>query len=256
MNAEGLQIRVADGVLEVLIDRPEKRNALSRPLLAALRDVFTEHAANAELRFAILKGAGDRSFAAGGDLKDLDSVKGADAAARMARDAKAALGAIRSFPVPVVAGLNGDALGGGAELSVACDMRVAAAHVRVGFIQGRLALSSAWGGGVDLFRLVGSARALRLLARSELMAAAEAARIGLVDAVATEGQTLDDALSDFVAPMRAQAPQVMRAFKALAVELRCNRRHELDEIETTHFAEVWAHPDHDLAVAQLLSGKR
>lgn len=256
MSAEGLQVRIEGGVLEVMLDRPEKRNALSRPLLSALREVFTEQASNDDLRFAILKGAGDRSFAAGGDLRDLESVRGAAAAERMARDAKAALAAVRAFPVPVVAGLNGDALGGGAELAMACDMRVAAAHVRVGFIQGRLALASAWGGGVDLFRLVGSARALRLLARCELVPGEEAARIGLVDAVAVEGQVLDDAMSEFVKPMRGQAPQVMRAFKALALEVRCSGRHELDEVETRHFAHVWAHPDHDNAVAQLLSGKR
>jgi enoyl-CoA hydratase len=256
MTAENLLVAIREGALEIEINRPEKRNALSRPVLEGIGRIFRNHAGDEGLRLAILKGAGERSFAAGGDLSDLASVKGADAAETMAREAKDALAAIREFPLPVVAGLNGDALGGGAELAVACDMRVAAAHARIGFIQGRLAISSAWGGGVDLMRLVGSARGLRLLARSELVPALEAQALGLVDAVATDEQSLDEAIAEFVAPMRAQAPQVMRAFKALAIELRCNGRSALDEIETRHFGQVWAHPDHDRAVTQLLNRKR
>ena len=79
----------------------------------------------------------DKSFAAGGDLKDLDGIRIRDDAATMSRDTRAAFDAIRAFPVPVVAALNGDALGDRAELAVACDFRVAAAHARIGFVQGR-----------------------------------------------------------------------------------------------------------------------
>lgn len=256
MTAENLLVTMRDGLLEVEINRPEKRNALSRSVLAELQTIFRDHADIGALRLAVLKGAGDRSFAAGGDLADLASVKGADAAETMAREAKEALAAIRGFPVPVVAGLNGDALGGGAELAMACDMRVSANHARIGFIQGRLAISSAWGGGVDLMRLAGPALGLRLLTRSELVPAAEAQGMGLIDAVAEDGQSLDEAIAGFIAPMQKQAPQVMRAFKALAIELRCNGRQVLDDIETRHFGQVWAHPDHDQAVTQLLNRKR
>ena len=87
------------------------------------------------------------------------------------------LDSIRRFPVPVVAALNGDALGGGAELAVACDMRVAATHARIGFVQGRLAITTGWGGGIDLAAIVGPSRALALLCRSDLLTSAEAGRI-------------------------------------------------------------------------------
>lgn len=247
-------VATVDGpVLRVTINRAEKRNALSRKLLAALGEAFTSRKTDETLALAVLTGAGDKSFAAGGDLRDLQAVRGADAAEEMARGAKAALAAIRSFPVPVVAALNGDALGGGAELAVACDMRVSASHVRIGFIQGRLAISSAWGGGVDLMRLLGTARGLRLLARSEMLAAEDARDLGLFDAVAAPDQSLDEALEAFIAPMRGQAPQVMRAFKALAIELRCRDRETLDATETAQFGRTWAHPDHDAAVERLLS---
>ncbi|WP_099866850.1 enoyl-CoA hydratase/isomerase family protein [Pararhizobium haloflavum] len=253
MDRPGLQVTRADGVLRVHIDRAEKRNALSRSLLAAIGEAFRESAADNSLKLALLTSAGDRSFAAGGDLRDLAEVQGDLAAEEMARDAKHALQAIRDFPVPVVAGLNGDALGGGAELAVACDMRVAAAHARIGFIQGRLAIASAWGGGVDLMRLVGPSRALRLLARSEMLDAEQAITMGLIDAAAGESETLDEAMDRFISPMLSQAPQVMRAFKALAIEAKNAGRDTMDGIETARFGEVWAHPDHDAAVDAILN---
>ena len=248
-----VKVSRADGVLTVLIDRAEKRNALSRAVLRAIAEAFASVSEDAELRLAILTGAGDRSFAAGGDLKELALVKGEAAAVAMATEAKAALAAVRECPVPVVAALNGDALGGGAEIAMACDMRVAAAHARIGFIQGRLAISSAWGGGVDLMRLLGPSRALQMLARSEMLDPTEALARGVLNWHAAPGQALEAALDEFTAPMRRQAPQVMRAFKALALHLRREGREEMDRTETRQFGLTWAHPDHDRAVEGLLS---
>ncbi|MCH8238351.1 MAG: enoyl-CoA hydratase/isomerase family protein, partial [Proteobacteria bacterium] len=133
-----------DGVITVTIDRPGKRNALSREVLAELAEIFTAAARDDGLKAAVVTGAGDKCFAAGGDLKDLASVRTLNDARAMADDAKQAFEAIRRFPVPVVAALNGDALGGGAELAVACDFRVFAHHARIGFVHGRLNIPTAW----------------------------------------------------------------------------------------------------------------
>ncbi|MGB9116443.1 enoyl-CoA hydratase/isomerase family protein [Bradyrhizobium sp.] len=83
--------------------------------------------------------------------------------------------------------LNGDALGGGAELAMACDLRVAMPHARIGFLQAKLNIATAWGGGTDLFNIVGPSRAMRLLTTAEVLGAADARQLGLVDAVAPEG---------------------------------------------------------------------
>ena len=112
-----------DGVLHVCINRPEKRNALSMATLDAIAAAFDDAADEADLRLAVLTGAGHKSFAAGGDLTELASVRGEQAAVAMATHAKGALSAVRNFPLPVVAALNGDALGGGAELAMACASR-------------------------------------------------------------------------------------------------------------------------------------
>lgn len=255
--ADGLRLERREDVLWITLDRPEKRNALSRPLLAALeREALARHA-DPDLRLVIVTGAGDRSFAAGGDLGDLASVRDLPAATTMARDARRALDALRDWPVPVVAALNGDALGGGAELAAACDFRIAVAQARIGFIQGRLAITTAWGGGDDLMRLVGPHVALRLLCRQEVLAPAEALSVGLYDAIAADQEPLAEAVARFCAPMLTLPPQVLRAFKRLSAAGRAGTpRAGLAELETALFAETWVHPDHWSAVDALFAGRR
>lgn len=244
----------AGGVLRVTINRPDKRNALSRAVLAGLRAAFERHAADDSLRLAVLSAAGDKSFAAGGDLDELAAVRTAAGAVEVATEAKAALNAVRCFPVPVVAALNGVALGGGSELAVACDFRIAAIHAGIGFVQGRLNISTAWGGGVDLMRLLGASRALAVLCRSEVLSAEEARRLGLIDAVAEPGEAFDSFVARFTAPLARQVPQVMRAFKAQALAERLGLpRVEREEIETRLFSLSWVHEDHWAAVNRLLA---
>lgn len=257
MGADLLRSAVTDGVLSVTIDRPEKRNALSQDMLGRLGRIFVDHAADESLGVAILRGTGDKNFAAGGDLVELADVRTAADAKAMAMHSKGALDSIRNFPVPVVAALNGDALGGGSEVAVACDFRVAAAHARLGFVQGRLNVTSAWGGGIDLMNIVGPTRGLELLAQGRMVGGGEALGLGLIDAVADDGESLDDALDRFLDPLRRQKPQVMRAFKALAKGVRAGLpRHQLETLETDMFVDAWMHEDHWTAVDELLSGWR
>jgi enoyl-CoA hydratase len=253
-NESDLKVESSGGVLRVTINRPDKRNALSGEVLRALGEVFASNIDDSDLRIAVLRGAGEQCFAAGGDLRELASITTLEGAAEMARDAKASLETIRQFPLPVVAALNGDAMGGGAELSVACDFRIAAAHARIGFVQGRLNISTAWGGGIDLMRLVGTSRGLGLLCRGDMLSGAEAVALGLVDAAAREGQSLDDLIADFIAPILKQSPQVLRAFKAVAKGVRAGlSRAELNDLETRMFAEAWVHEDHWAAAKKITS---
>ncbi len=238
----------------VTINRPEKRNALSLDLLDILAAEFRDLSADAELAMVVLTGAGERSFAAGGDLKELESVRTFAEAAAMANRAKAALQAIRDCPVPVVAALNGDALGGGAELALACDLRVAASHARIGFLQGRLNITTAWGGGVDLIRLVGKARALSLIYSARLVGGVEGLSLGLFDAAANDGESLDTALATFLTPMRERTPQVLRAIKRLATIVSLpDGRAAFDQLETEILADSWIQPAHWQAAEGILA---
>lgn len=257
MQYENLIVACDGPILRVTINRPGKRNALSSETLAELTHAFANHAHHDTIRLAILTGAGEHNFAAGGDLRKLAEVRTEADTLAMVAGARAALGAIQRFPVPVVAALNGDALGGGAELAVACDFIVARHGARLGFIQGRLNISTAWSGGIRLIERVGTPRALRLLCRAELLGGEQALAIGLIDAVAAQEQSLDAAVADFCAPILAQTRRVLCAFKALAKAHGDGQpREALDTLEVRHFVETWLHDDHWQAADKVLTPRR
>lgn len=249
MAHENLSVERRDAVLWVCIDRQKSRNALSRRTLAELGQAFEAHADDPGLKAAVIRGAGDQAFAAGGDLKELVGVRTAEGAGEVFDLACAALDHVRRFPVPVVAALNGVALGGGAELAVACDFRVAAAHARIGFIQGRLNISTGFGGGTDLMRLLGPARGLATVLNAEDLDAHQAHALGLVDEIAQPGETLEQCIDRFLRPVLRQAPQAIRAFKALALASRLGLPEpERRRIERDWFVDTWVRPEHWQAV--------
>lgn len=240
-------------VLRVTLNRPDKHNPLSRPVLAALRAAFTAAAEIPGLGCVVLRGAGSRYFAAGGDLRDLAAVRTEADTRAMAEEASAALDAVRECPVPVVAVINGDAIGGGAELAVSCDFRVMREGAHIGFIHGKLNITAAWGGGTDLPALVGPTRALRMTTRCELVEAATAVQWGLADLAVAEG-ALDAAVNDFIAPMLKQTPAALRACKRQVRAYRHGATYrELRAIEQEQFVGTWIHDDHWAAVDRILA---
>ncbi len=243
-----------DGPLvTVIVDREAKRNALSRRLQDELAAALDALADDDTIGLVVLTGAGDRSFVSGGDLKKLIEVRTAEATTDMALHARSVLDRLRRFPAPVVAALNGDALGGGAELAMACDFRIAAATARMAFVQGRHAISTAWGGGVDLMQLVGPARALRLLTTCEFVDHDLGLSIGLYDRCAATGRPLADVVAEFTRPMLEQPPQVLRTYKAMAVAARMNAaRPPIEAAELENFVTNWVHDDHWRALDKVL----
>ena len=166
---------VADGIATITLNRPEKLNALTRPLcdelIAALRATSTDRS----VRAVVITGAG-RAFCAGADL----TILGSDGDA-LVRGGKEIALLIRSTPQPVIAAVNGAAAGGGANLALACDYRVAADGATIGQVFAKLGLGPDWGGSFFLPRLVGTARALELLWSARMVPAAEAHSLGLFD---------------------------------------------------------------------------
>jgi enoyl-CoA hydratase len=251
--ADDVLVRREGALLRVTLNRPGKHNPLSRPVLARLRQVFEQARDDAALACAIITGAGEKYFAAGGDLRDLGEVRTDGATRAMAREARAALDSVREFPLPVIALLNGDAIGGGAELALACDLRVMCEGTHIGYVHGRLAITPAWGGGTDLAGVVGPSRALRMIARAEMVSARTAVEWGLADVVAARNG-LEAALQEFVAPLLAQPQRVLRACKALALSARRGRsRDEQRALEEDNLVASWTHSDHWVAVDRIFA---
>lgn len=208
------------GMLRITIDRPEVRNALSRAAMRELAALLATHAKNDALRVLVLSAVGDRAFCSGGDLRDAESTHDAVGAREFCEFGMQALDALRAFPVPVIAALNGLAYGGGSELALACDMRIAAAHAEIGFIQSAMNISTAWGGGSDLMRLVGYGRAIELLSFGRKLSAREAYTLGIVNAIAEPGEEFQSFVNRFIEPLTQREPSVLRAIKAQAVAER------------------------------------
>ena len=243
----------AAGLVRITINRPQKHNALARPVLDALASAVRAAADDHQTRCIMLRGAGDKYFAAGGDLVDLAAVRTDEEIDAMGAQATAALDAVRECAVPVVAFVNGDALGGGAELAVACDMRIMAPHARIGFIQGRMGITSAWGGGPDLCTLIGPARAMRMMARCEMIGAEVAVAWGLADLRAT-GDADGEDVAAFMKPMLERSGLVVRGIKAQTLACRHGLpRAPRREVERRHLISTWASAEHWAAVDRFLA---
>ncbi|MGX9792666.1 enoyl-CoA hydratase/isomerase family protein [Mycobacterium sp. MMS18-G62] len=169
-----------EGLAIVTIDRPHARNAISLETMGQLEKALDGAEGASAL---VVKGAGDRAFVSGGDLKELAALRTEHEAAAMAFQMRSICDRIASFPTPTIAVLNGHALGGGAEFAVAADIRLAADDIKIGFNQVALEIMPAWGGAERLVALVGYSKALLLAGTGTVLDAAEAERIGLVDKV-------------------------------------------------------------------------
>src|ERR1700758_5051175 len=181
-NGRMVDLELDTGLAVLTIDRPHARNAISLGTMAELEKALDNLDA-AKIRALVITGAGDRAFVSGGDLKELSTIRTVEEASAMAWRMRAICDGFAEFPAPVVAALNGQAFGGGAEVAVAADIRVAADDIKIAFNQVSLEIMPAWGGTERLAGLVGKSRALLLAGTGNAVDAAEAHRIGLVDRV-------------------------------------------------------------------------
>jgi enoyl-CoA hydratase/carnithine racemase len=240
---------VEDGIAVVTIDRPEVRNAIGfatvDELGAALDQVLESDAA-----VLVVRGGGDRAFVSGGDLKELSAVRTHDEAVDMASRVRRVLDRVAAFPLPVIAALNGHALGGGAEVAIAADIRIAADDIKIGFNQVSLGIMPAWGGAERLAQVVGRGRALMAIATGEVYDAEGAQRLGLVDVVVPRA-AFDDEWQALARRLASTAPGTTRAVKAVIAAAEPSVRPELEAGATNAFAGLWTSDAHWAAVEAL-----
>lgn len=217
----------------ITIDHPPA-NALSQAVLDGLRSAFAEVEADSSLRAVVLTGAGDRFFVAGADIGEFMS-SGADGTRAKIADGQRLTLEMERQRFPIVAAINGFALGGGLELAMACDLRVASSSAKVGQPEVRLGIIPGWGGTQRLPRLVGRGRALEILLTGEPIDAERARELGLVNLV-VEPEQLRTASLELAGRLAEQAPLSVAAIKravsgGLDQPLAAGLALELDEFD-------------------------
>ena len=207
---ETLLVEVKGNVAVIVVNRPEKRNALNSQVRAELLQVLDALRTHDDARVIIITGAGDKAFIAGADIGEFAQRSALEQRAIMAE--RSIFDAISAHPKPVIAMINGFALGGGCEVALACDVRIAARSARLGQPEIKLGIIPGGGGTQRLPRLVGSGRALRMVLSGELIEAVEAERIGLVDTV-VEDDDLHATTLQLAQSMAAHSPLTLRLVK-------------------------------------------
>jgi enoyl-CoA hydratase len=233
------------------LDRPQAHNALDAATFAelarALDGAAADAASGADLRAVILAAEGP-TFAAGGDLRELRGATGADDAARLLEAGRRVCDGIASLPVPVLAAIDGPAIGGGAELAMACDLRVASRRASLCFKHAAMGVTTAWGILPRLTAIAGPSVAARLLFTAQTIDADEALRLGLFDCVTGDGDAAACLLTaeKWAADVARGAPRAVAGMKAL---LRRATAHDgARSLERDLFVENWTSADHSEAV--------
>jgi enoyl-CoA hydratase len=189
MQREHLLLEVSEGIATITINRPNAMNAMTRTILEELQDAVLEIARRPEIRVAIITGAGSKAFVAGADIaamKDMTSPQGRE----LAQLAHRIYATIESSHKPYIAAVNGYALGGGCELALACDIRIASDNARFGQPEINIGVLPGFGGSQRLPRLIGKGRALEMILTGDMIDAGEAYRIGLANKVVPQAELL------------------------------------------------------------------
>ncbi len=228
-NIEYVQVDTAGPLATITINRPKVLNALNPAVLDQLAGAF-DQLDTKQVRVVILTGAGDRAFVAGADIQAFASLDEAGAL-DFARRGQALTVKIEHFPRPVIAAVNGFALGGGCELALACHLRIASEQAKFGQPEVSLGVMAGFGGSQRLPRLVGKGMALELLTTGRMIDAAEALRIGLVNRVVPPDRLLP-VCREIAALIAAQAPK--------AVELTIKAVNEGLDLELSSALELEA----------------
>jgi len=203
-----LIIEKTEGIAIVTINRPKVLNALNIETISEIRQAFFSFRDDDSVKAVIVTGAGEKAFCAGADIdeiKDLNSLKAMD----FAHNGQCAMNSIDKLKKPVIAAVNGFALGGGCEVSLACHMRIASKNAKMGLPEVSLGLIPGYGGTQRLARLVGKGKAIELVLSGKMVDAEEACKIGLINSV-VEQEDLMEAAKKLAKSIMKQGPVATR----------------------------------------------
>ncbi|QPA31949.1 enoyl-CoA hydratase/isomerase family protein [Thermaerobacillus caldiproteolyticus] len=244
--------RDRNGIVWFTINRQEKRNAINYEVMDALQETIRMVEKSDEVKILVITGAGDQAFCSGGDLSEFHHLHAKEEAYHMLKKMGTILYSLLTVSKPTVALINGTAVGGGCELATACDFRYARKGAKVGFIQGKLGITTGWGGATMLFEKLPYTRALDILLRAEYMSVETMYEYGWVHSLLS-GENITEECRKLLSPYLAQTVSVLRAYKRAAAEKWKN-----DEFRARFFSEVtrcsilWESEEHEEAVRAFL----
>ena len=241
MGYENILAKKEDGIGFIIINRPDKLNALNAKTLEELHAAFSEFKEDQEIKAVILTGSGEKAFIAGADIGELAGLDG-DTGKNYVLKGQETSRLIENFPKPVIAAINGFALGGGTEVALACHVRIAADNAKMGQPEVKLGLIPGFGGTQRLARLVGKGQAMELILSGKMIDAQQALRIGLVNQVVTLSELLP-ACRKLAEEMTANGPSALE-YAIQAINMGLDRT--LDEgllLEAELFGKACATED-------------
>jgi len=232
---------VKEDILYITINREQKLNALNKEVLTELADVIAFAKQSDEVRGVLITGAGEKAFVAGADISEFQNYN-LEEGKELAKSGQTnVFDAIANCPKPVVAAINGFALGGGLELAMACHIRIASENAKLGLPEVTLGLIPGYGGTQRLTQLVGKGRAIEMITTADMITAEKAARIGLVNDVVPQVELISKA-EEILNKIKQRAPlAVASAIKAINSSL--DKRTNGFEIEIEEFANCFQTAD-------------
>jgi len=210
MSYQNLISEVKENILYVTINREKALNALNAATLAELADVVEFAAKTDEVRGVIITGAGEKAFVAGADIKEFSDYSGKQGEELARKGQEQVFNAIENSPKPFLAAINGFALGGGLELAMACHMRVAAEHAKLGLPEVTLGLIPGYGGTQRLTQLVGKGKAIEMITTASMISSVDAEKVGLVNYVVPQEGLISKA-EEILNVIKQRAPLAVAA---------------------------------------------
>lgn len=247
-----IRSEVKEGIGWIVLNQPERRNAIDTEMMEQMGGILSQLEMTDEVKLVAITGNGSKAFCSGGDLSVFHNLHTEQDAYSMLSKMGDILFRLFTFPKPTIALLNGTAVGGGCEIAVACDFRIAHKDVELGFIQGTLGITTGWGGSTFLMERILPEKAFEILLSARMYTAKEALGFGLIEKV-LDTDDLEGGFLEHVVPMLQRSPGVLQAYKRRRLDqIDLHRMKERIDREIKECSRLWESDEHHRAVSRFL----
>lgn len=252
MSYQNLIIKISEKIANVTLNRPQALNALNKELLGEISSFLDEAKDNSEIRVIVLTGSGEKSFVAGADIKEFSDFAGAQGEELARKGQEQVFNKLENFPKPIIAAVNGFALGGGLELAMSAHFRIASDNAKLGLPEVTLGLIPGYGGTQRLPKLIGKGRAAQMIFTAEMISAERAYEIGLVNEVVSQAELLDRAKAIASKISKNSSVAIAKAIQAV----NASDDNEGFDIEIKSFGELFDEADFKEGTAAFLEKRK